>query len=123
MWFRVGVGSSTVVLPLATASQQQCAFHLCARHRLAVLNSTKRPAMNAQRRRSVRTLGNDARAHLAKGRDHLVHWAFGQARISTSRTLEFLAGQQTREKAHGRARIATIDFLAWCGRSPFFFRE
>src|SRR5215468_2854064 len=24
------------------------------------------------------------------------------------------------QKPHGRARIATIDFLAWCGKDPFF---
>jgi hypothetical protein len=40
--------------------------------------------------------------------------------MSHQPTLEILAGQQTREKPHGRARIATIDFLAWCGKDPFF---
>ena len=100
--------------------QQQCAFHLCARHRWAVLNSTKRSAVDAQRRRSVRTFGNNARPHLTKRRDHSVHWAFGQARISHQPTFEFLSGQQTRQKPHGRARIAAIDVLARCGEDPFF---
>src|SRR3954471_13196387 len=70
--------------------QQQRAFHLCARHRWAVLNSMKRPAVDAQRRRSLRTFSNDAGAHLTKRRDHSVHWALGHAGISHQPTLEFL---------------------------------
>jgi hypothetical protein len=76
--------------------------------------------VNAQRRRSVRTFGNNAGAHLTKRRDHSVHWPFGQGRISYQATLEFLSGQQTREKSHGRARIAAIDFLTRRGEDPFF---
>src|SRR6476660_3478395 len=46
--------------------QKQRAFHLCTSCRWAVLNSTKRAAMDAQWRRTVGTFGNNARAHLAK---------------------------------------------------------
>src|SRR5258705_1352743 len=93
--------------------QKQCAFHLCAGHRWAVLNSAKRPAVDAQRRRSVRTFGNNARAHLAKRRDHSVHWAFGQARTSHQPSLEFLSCHQTRPMPLGSASISENDLLVW----------
>jgi hypothetical protein len=75
--------------------------------------------MDAQWRRTVRTFGNNARAHLAKRSDHSIHGPFGQARTRYQPTLKFLSGQQTREKPHGRARIAAIDFLVWRGEDPF----
>jgi hypothetical protein len=75
--------------------------------------------MNAQWRRTVRTFGNNTRAHLTKRRDHSVHWAFGQARVRHQPALKLLSGQKTREKPHGRARIAAIDFLVWRGEDPF----
>src|SRR4029079_16807250 len=57
--------------------QKQRAFYLCARDGWPVLNSAERPAVDAQRWRSVRTFGDNAGAHFAKRRDHPIHWPFG----------------------------------------------
>ena len=84
------------------------------------MNSTQRATLDAQRRSSFRTFGNNARAHLRKRGDHPVHWTFRQPWVCHQPTLEFLSCQQTREKPHGRARITAIDFFVRCGEYPPF---
>ena len=56
--------------------KQQCSFHLRARHRGLVTNSTQGPPLDAQRRSSFGTFGNKTRAQLAKRSDHPIHRAF-----------------------------------------------
>src|SRR5262245_12888792 len=84
------------------------------------MNSTKRSAVDAQRRGPFRTFGHHARAHLTKWGEHTVHWPFRQPWIRDKATFEFLSRQKAREKPHGGPRITAIDVCAWCSENALF---
>src|SRR5262249_3153830 len=84
------------------------------------MNSTKRSAVDAQRRGPFLTFSNNARAPLTKRGKHPVHLPLRQPCIFNKATLEFLSRQKAREKPPGWPRITAIDVCAWCSENALF---
>src|SRR5438874_2790787 len=83
------------------------------------MNSSQRSAADTERRRLLRTFGDNVRAHFSERLDYAVHRAAGEGWITDQSRFKSLTGKQTGEQTHGCAGAAAIDLVFWRCQEAF----
>src|SRR5204863_7535292 len=97
------------------SGEKNGALDLSTRDWRPIMNAAQQSTADAERRCLLRTLGNNVRAHFPERFNDSFHRATAEGWITDQSAFKSLAGEQTGEQAHGRARTAAIDFAIWRG--------